>query len=76
MLRKKWNLCESINDVIKNAIHVDEGFDLDLNKEHQKAIEEHHAAGSFQKLFWEEQVKARSKQDSWLMQWHPMMVRW
>ena len=63
----------------KNAVEVDEDLDGDMHAimtEHQKVINEMHAPDSFHRLFWEEQLKARSKQDSRAMRWHPMMIRW
>ena len=74
LLRKR------IQDTIrKKEVEVDKGLDADLSKileEHQEAIEKNSEPDSFQQLFWEEQIKARSKQDSRSQRWHPMMVRW
>ena len=33
-------------------------------------------AGSFQQIFWQQQVEAASQRNARSMRWHPLMIRW
>lgn len=63
----------------QREVQVDEVLNDDLSAimdEHQEEIEKKYSPDSFQRLFWEEQIKARGMQKSSSMKWHPMMIRW
>ena len=60
-------------------ITVDDELDDDLHKmvnEHESEIKAAYPEGSFQRVFWDEQVKASTFNDKRSMKWHPMFIRW
>ena len=44
--------------------------------EHESEIKAAYPEGSFQWVFWDEQVKASTFKDKRSMKWHPMFIRW
>ena len=73
-------MCKRIQESIQQReVQVDEVLNDDLSAimdEHQEEIEKIYSPDSFQRLFWEEQIKARGLQKSSSMKWHPMMICW
>ena len=73
------NLESKINKLNSMGISVDEPLHQDLleiTEQHSNSIMEKFPAGSFRRLFWEEQIKAAKVSDARQMRWHPMMIRW
>ena len=63
----------------KGNVTVDDELDDDLQKmvsEHESEIKTTYPEGSFQRVFWDEQVKASTFKDKRSMKWHPMFIRW
>ncbi len=63
----------------KSGVEVDEELHGDLKvimKENATAICHSHSEDSFQRLFWEEQLKAASLRDARSMRWHPLLIKW
>ena len=46
-----------------------------LNSENCSIIKKH-PPNSFERLFWEQQLKASNCKDSRQMRWHPTMIKW
>ena len=62
-----------------NGVLVDDHLHEDLRSimdEHNDSIEQNFPEGSFQRLFWKEQLKAAKVKTPSQMRWHPMMVKW
>lgn len=63
----------------KTGITVNDTLHEDL-KEMMSAtsamVQSRYPPGSFQRQFWEQQLKAASCKDTRGMRWHPLMVRW
>ena len=63
----------------KGSVEVDEVTHKDLKEiavETTPCITEAFEENSFQRLFWDQQVKALHAKTSKSMRWHPMMVKW
>ena len=62
-----------------NGVTVDETLHRDLGalvEEFDDQVKENNAEGTFQRIFWEQQVQAARFTDSRQMRWHPQMIRW
>lgn len=62
-----------------SGVCLDEALHRDLvniMKEEDGSIKEKFPEGSFQRLFWSEQMKAAAVKDARQMRWHPTMIRW
>ena len=58
---------------------VDKELDGDIHemvKDHENDVKSAYPEGSFQRLFWDEQVKASAVKDKRSMRWHPTFIRW
>ena len=63
----------------KNGIQVQDSLSdvlLRTMKEQNHFIEDQFPAGSFRRLFWDQQFQAARTKDTRQMRWHPCMVRW
>ena len=62
----------------KHGVTVNEEMHRDLKSiietEGNKNIQKE--CNSFQRIFWQQQVLAASKQDARGMRWHPLMIKW
>ena len=61
------------------GVTVDEATHSDLlhiAKNHQAAVAAQHPPNSFARLFWEQQLKMTTCQDSCGRRWHPTMIKW
>ena len=47
-----------------------------MMNEQTKAVHQKHKQGSFQRLFWDQQVQVASQCDCRQMRWHPQVIRW
>ena len=59
--------------------NVDEALDGDLRltiSEKDKEVKERYPEGSFQRVFWDQQKKAASLNNSRSMKWHPLFIKW
>ena len=73
------NLESKVTKLNSKGISVDESLHQDLleiTEHHHSSIMEKFPAGSFRRLFWEEQIKAAKVSDPRQMRWDPMMIRW
>ena len=73
-LREKIGL-----DAARASPNVDEALDGDLRltiSEEDKGCERKYPEGSFQRVFWDQQKKAASLNNSRSMKWHPLFVKW
>lgn len=62
-----------------NGVIVDSDFQSDLSqitKDATAVVTENHPPGSFERIFWDQQMKAHSLQNARSMKWHPLMIRW
>ena len=62
-----------------NGVNVDSDLYSDLSTivdEATPSVLMKHPPGSFERIFWEQQVKASSIKNSRSMKWHPLMIRW
>ena len=62
----------------KDGIHLDHELHSDIKqiKEDSNEIRQSYQPENFQHLFWEQQKKACSLQDSCSMKWHPLVIKW
>ena len=56
-----------------DALHGDL---LNIVQGSSEEIKKMYPEGSFQRLFWEEQLRAARVKDSRQMRWHPLLIRW
>ena len=49
---------------------------LQIMDKHKSIIEDTHSPESFQRIFWNQQLKAATCSDSRGMRWHPLMIKW
>ena len=64
--------------VMKNGVHVDSlssDFSSILHEMTDKVCNQNQE-GSFQYLFWNEQLNALKKSDSRQVRWHPSLIKW
>lgn len=62
-----------------NNVSITEDLQLDLAsiiEEKTEYICGQHPPDTFQRLFWEQQVKATKLKDKRQMRWHPMFIKW
>jgi hypothetical protein len=62
-----------------SGVRVDSDLQSDLStivNEATPSVLMQHQQGSFERIFWEQQVKALSLKNSRSMKWHPLMIRW
>ncbi len=74
--RLKAKLAEVVE---RQGVEVDSDTNDDLcNITRSEAVQvtEKFPPGSFQRIFWEQQVDAISRKDARGMRWHPLMIRW
>ena len=73
-------LREKINDAVNNdGVTVDPDLNDDLKDMVEKSrdkVYKNYPEGSFERVFWEEQEKALSLNDSRSMKWHPVYIKW
>ena len=55
------------------ALHSDL---FNIMQESSEEIKKMYPEGSFQRLFWEEQLRAARLKDSRQMRWHALLIRW
>jgi len=63
----------------KDGIHLDQQLHSDMKQMISDSTDQiHHTyqPDTFQYLFWEQQRKASSLQDSHSMKWHPLIIKW
>ena len=63
----------------KDGIHLDHELHSDIKQiieDSSDEIRRSYQPESFQHLFWEQQKKAFSLQDSRSMKWHPLVIKW
>ena len=83
-LQARTSLLEKEVKVLKEqieaaAIPVDEALSRDLAttmEENNETVITQFPAGSFQRLFWEQQLQATRVSNMKQMRWHPVMVKW
>ena len=59
--------------MVNQELHADLSIIMKSNKEEISRL---YPAGSFRRLFWDQQFKAASVKQSCGFWWHPMMIRW
>ena len=80
-IRKKSDrLKEKLDRIVeKSGIQVSKGMSNDLRAimedEGRKAMESEHTT-HFQRVFWQQQLLASSKNNACGMRWHPYMIKW
>ena len=61
------------------CVEVDDQMNSDLLKimdENTERVKSDFAENSFQRLFWEQQLKSTKVKDKRQMRWHPMIIKW
>ena len=58
---------------LSNTLHHDMTV---LTNENAKTVFSSYPEGTFQQLFWEQQQKASTLQNSRSMKWHPLFIKW
>ena len=78
--RKVNLLLEKVKGMSANdGVQLDEQLDQDIvaiMDECREHVESNYSPDSFERLFWEEQKKARQLKSSKQMRWHPMLIKW
>ena len=78
--RRVKRLKDSITKMMdKDAVEVNERMNDDLSRlmeDHHQQVTSEFPEDSFQKLFWEQQLKMASTRDARQMRWHPMIIKW
>ena len=69
--KKLEELTRKQGECIDDAFHGDL---LGIMKENCNVIKKAYPEGSFQRLFWEEQLRAASVKDSCQVRWHPLII--
>nr|XP_006814580.1 PREDICTED: uncharacterized protein LOC102809633 [Saccoglossus kowalevskii] len=71
-------LYERTKNIIQAKRRVEKSGEAfkNLAENYESTIKEEFAEGTFQRLFWEQQVKALNCPDSRGMRWHPMFIKW
>ena len=67
------------NDMAAKSVELDEQLNQDMATimdECNGYVEENYPDDSFERLFWEQQRKARQLSSTKQMRWHPMFIRW
>lgn len=78
--RKLESKKRKIEEMTKaSGVVLDEDLDGEILKimdEHTDSVRSNYAEDSFERLFWEQQKKARKLTNSKQMRWHPMIIKW
>ena len=74
-------LKEKINKMMESprCVELDDQMNSDLLKimdENTEQIKSDFSENSFQRLFWEQQLKSTEVTDKRQMRWHPMIIKW
>ena len=67
------------NSIEKNGEVLDEDSHEDMAtimKEHTASVNARFPEDSFQKIFWDQQLKALSVKNLRSVRWHPLMIKW
>ena len=67
------HLCQKEGVLLDHILHHDI---VAVMEENQESIHSNHKEGSFQRLFWDQQMAAAKLSDPRQMRWHPHMIRW
>ena len=67
------HLCQKEGVILVHALYHDI---VAVMEENQESIHSNHKEGSFQRLFWDQQMAAAKLSDPRQMRWHPHMIRW
>ena len=80
ILKQRDRLKQRLEIVVKTqGIAVDEQIHDDLKqiiKKEGNKLMESTTPNSFQRVFWQQQLDAASREDARGMRWHPLMIRW
>ena len=63
----------------KEGVNIDESLEQDLQtimEEKTSEIQETYPAGSFLRLFWDQQLMAIKSKERRQVRWHPMIIKW
>lgn len=63
----------------ESSITIDKDLDKDMRilaQEGSEEVKNNYPKDSFQRLFWEQQEKAASLQNSKSMKWHSLFIKW
>ena len=71
--KKLQGLTKQNGEKVDNNLHNDL---LSIMRENTDKIRVAYPEGSFNRLFWEEQLQASTANDSRQVRWHPLMTRW
>ncbi|XP_077865085.1 uncharacterized protein LOC144350905 [Saccoglossus kowalevskii] len=82
--RERSNVKKSLDRIVKRlisteGISVEKPLQSDLKtimEVHSKDVTKAYSEDSFQRLFWEEQLRHAKCADSRQMRWHPTIIRW
>ena len=67
------NLCQKEGILLNHTLH--HGM-VSIMEENEGSIQHNHKEGSFQRLFWDQQIAAAKLSDPRQMRWHHHMIRW
>lgn len=76
---RKVTSLEVSKEMSLSGVHLDEELGSDITTimdECNGYVEQNYPADSFERLFWEEQKKARQLKNCKQMRWHPMLIKW
>lgn len=62
-----------------SGVEIDDALESDLEvimREMSVRVKETHGEGSFQRLFWDEQLRATKSKSTKQVRWHPAMIKW
>ncbi|SMN02106.1 hypothetical protein SPONN_484 [uncultured Candidatus Thioglobus sp.] len=78
--RKLDGLTKKLEEIAKiQGSKLDKNMDEDMRnimRENAQVISDTHPAGSFARVFWEQQLQASSQCDARQMRWLPAMIKW
>ena len=66
-------LTQNQGEIIDGAFHDDL---FGIMQENNEEVKKKYPEGSFQRLFWEEQINAVRVKNSRQIRWHPLFIRW
>ena len=70
---KVKELTQNQGEIIDGAFHDDL---FGIMQENNEEVKKKYPEGSFQRLFWEEQINAARVKNSRQIRWHPLIIRW
>ena len=70
---KVRELTQNQGQIIDGAFHDDL---FGIMQENNEEVKKKYPEGSFQRLFWEEQINAARVKNSRQIRWHPLIIRW